>query len=107
MSDLVSRLLGAIEAKEQKARAVQGLGVLLNWPRKNGKATLQAFLEDNDPVVVIERCEADRSIVMTYSAVAQYDDWENSYEHATGRACGLGEAVRIIGGCYGLTEEGP
>lgn len=63
MSDLVSRLHAAVEAKNQKAQSVLNMGVLLDWPRRNGKATLRAFLEDNDPVTVVDRCEADRRIV--------------------------------------------
>lgn len=86
MSDLVSRVLAAIEAKQQKARAVQGLGVLLDWPRRNGKATLRAFLEDNDPVAVIDRCDADRRMVELF----QYHEtrYKNRSEaSATNRLC--------------------
>jgi hypothetical protein len=62
-SDLVSRLLEAITAKEEKARAAKGLSVLLDWPRRNGKATLRAFLDDNDPDSVLRRCAADKATV--------------------------------------------
>lgn len=36
------------------------------------------------------------AIVDLYEPVADYDNPGESYEHATGRACGLGEAVRRI-----------
>ena len=76
MSDLVSRVLAAIQAKEEKARKVQNLGVLLDWPRRNGKATLRAFLEDNDPASVIEGCEADRELVALHRQEGTDRRWE-------------------------------
>jgi hypothetical protein len=60
VTDLVSRLLEAITAKEGKAEAAKALHVSFDMARRNGKATLYAFLDDNDPSSVLRRCAADR-----------------------------------------------
>jgi len=102
MTELVSRLLEAIDERRQKAIRVQGIGVMLDWPRRNGKDTLRAFLEDNDPASIVERCEADRELVEMYVPVAEYEDEE---EWAGGRAAGLGIAVRLLARSYGISVE--
>jgi len=45
---------------------------------------------------VLAECEAKKAIVELYAEHAEYDDPENSYEHATGRIVGLGEALRLL-----------
>jgi hypothetical protein len=63
VTDLVSLLLAAITAKEEKATAAKALHVSVTMPRRNGKETLYAFLNDNDPSSALRRCTADRGIV--------------------------------------------
>lgn len=65
MTDMSARLLEAIAVREARAEAAKPL-MLLQWSRRNGKATLQAFMGDNGPEDVLRRCAADRRIVETY-----------------------------------------
>lgn len=57
-------------------------------------------MELNDPQAAVADCEAHTAILDLYEPVKAYDNLDESYEHATGRACGLGEAVRAIGLAY-------
>ncbi len=50
--------------------------------------------EGHDPALA--DVAAKRQIVELYAEHAEYDDPDNSYEHASGRICGLGEAVRLL-----------
>jgi hypothetical protein len=126
VSDLVSRLLEAIE-KVEHTTELAGPAVI-GWAAyqhengsikycspvaRNGDVWVTGGAETEpssvmvvfDPSSVLRRCEADRELVEAYAKVAEYDNWEDSYEHATGRACGLGEAVRLLARGYGITEE--
>jgi hypothetical protein len=53
------------------------------------------------PERLLAECEAKRRIVEQYAEHADYDNVEDSYEHATGRIVGLGEAVRLLAEVYG------
>lgn len=73
MSDLVSRVLAAIEAREAKAQALLDRLVWddvadsigrdwANWmPEDRGKVLV--YLDDNDPAAVLRRCEAYREAI--------------------------------------------
>lgn len=101
----VEKLLAAIEETERNAEEAKQMRWVFDTNRRNGRTVMKEFFTRNDPAAVLRRCAADRSLVVSYKAVAEYDDWENSYEHATGRAVGLGEAVRLIAEAYGLSVE--
>jgi hypothetical protein len=64
VGDVAARLLAAIDECAAHAEAAKGLALVL--PRRNGKATLHTFMNDNGPEAVLRRCEADRRIVQTY-----------------------------------------
>ena len=79
MTDLVSRLLESITAKEEKAEAAKALHVSLNIARRGGKTTLYAFLNDNDPSSVLRRCAADRKILELHTPkVYETDEWDEN-----------------------------
>lgn len=64
MTDLVSRLLEAITAKEEKAHiANESEGYSLHV--SDGRVL--DFIEDNGPSSVLRRCSADRKIVARHS----------------------------------------
>lgn len=120
MTALITRLLGAIEAKEQKARRVKadwhqvgetGVIVASDGGRNaeecgNGNwAGIAEFMVDNDPSSVLRRCEADRKLVELYREVEIYDDADCQDDPLADRAGGLGEAVRLLAQGYGITEE--
>lgn len=63
MTDLVSRLLEAIDQRAAKATAALDMAVVLNWPRLNGKATMRAYLHEVSPSSTLRRCAADRRTV--------------------------------------------
>lgn len=76
MDDLSSRLLSAIEQKEYKARRATP-GVWRDARRGRPVVTYcgadAAFVEDNDPVVVLRRCAADRAMVEQW--LEESNDW--------------------------------
>lgn len=81
MSDLVSLLLAAIEAREQKARKAQGTtwdvardgevrelgngGTVAYVPRPEDAE----FIAGNDPAAVLRRCAEERKVVLAYKGV--------------------------------------
>jgi len=84
VSDLVSRLLEAIEAKEEKARAVldrelwdeldEALG--RDWPNwlPEDRGTVRAYMVDNDPSSVLRRCKADRETIVQCQRAIRDDE---------------------------------
>lgn len=69
--DLLARLSEEIDAREQKTRSA---ATVLTLGRRNGKATLHAFLAGNSPDAALRRCDADRKIVETYRITVESPD---------------------------------
>lgn len=107
-SDLVSRLLEAITAKEAKAEAAKALHVSLNLARRNGKTTLDAFLNDNDPSSVLRRCAADRKLIERHGPFCDCGARRPPTNPDTGQPiphhydCSAYEAAQILAEAYGL-----
>jgi hypothetical protein len=100
VSDLVSRLLEAIQANEQKARKVEesdGYSVHIS------DSDVEDFFRDNDPSSVLRRCEADRETVNHYRLLRARNDWSQGLGETLGA---LRFVVERIARTYGITEEG-
>jgi len=109
MSDLTYRLLEAIQAKEEKARAIiEGAGdgpwrVASRWgcAERGGTSVIGLtesdihFIADNDPSSVLRRCEADRKLVELHGMVwrnigwLEWDEGEHAEMSAEIPVCGL------------------
>lgn len=91
MSDLVSRLLSAIEAKEAKARRADES----EWYSVHvSDADVEAFWEDSKPAAVLRRCAADRKIVGIHARLGDLKDPDDlTYPEAadTCFTCGPGD----------------
>lgn len=98
MSDLSARLLAAIDERAARAEAAKALHFSFTWPRLNGKATMQAFMNENSPDAVLRRCEADRRIVQTYQRTCN-----SLHIDAFGV---MAETVDNLLDAYGLDKEG-
>lgn len=82
--------------------------LLERWDRirvARDDGSIAEHIADNDPKSVLAMCSAHRQIVELYAEHADYDRPDDSYEHATGRICGLGEALRLIARGYGIQED--
>lgn len=116
MSDLVSRLLEAIEAKEEKALRVKadwhqvgetGVIVASDGGRNpeecaNGNwAGIAEFMVDNDPSSVLRRCEADRRLLKLWADPFGYWTADQAKAAAQMKDAMLLELARG----YGITEE--
>lgn len=124
MSDPISRLLEAIETREQKALkaapgpwrpnaehdevyAADDIPVCEGFALSNNqlRATVD-FIVDNDPASVLRLCRSHKFIVGAYADAKQQAD--RSFAAASyikGLASGLELAVREIAIGYGITEE--
>lgn len=101
MTDLVSRLLEAIAAKEAKARAAQpGPWTVRHWKQGaedwkdvssadysvvansiglDATAATVEFIHDNDPSSVLRRCAVDRKILELHQPkVYETDEWDEN-----------------------------
>src|SRR5687767_10866685 len=65
--DPAGRLLAVIDTRAANARAAKSVTAVLQLARRNGKAVLRAFLDDNAPEVVLRRCEVDREITRLHA----------------------------------------
>lgn len=90
MSDVVSRLLAAIDERERKARAAGSLQAMWWQPggRRNGRNTIREFLTDNDPDSVLRLCQAHRDIVAMFPVSAPHLDTHGSFYGFESRDCG-------------------
>lgn len=98
MTDPSVRLLEEIAVREARAEAAKALGFSFDWPRRNGKSTAQAFLNENDPSAVLSRCAADRRIVATYQRTC-----ESLHIDAFGV---MAETIDNLLDAYGVAKEG-
>lgn len=130
MSDPSSRLLEAIEAREQKARRVKAdwhqvgnTGVIVasdggKNPEECGNgnwAGIAEFMVDNDPSSVLRHCKADRELLREHGpqevASLEHETWAQTF--VVCRCCAVGDrrviypcpTVRIVARGYGITEE--
>jgi hypothetical protein len=107
VSDLVSRLLEAIEAKDQKARAAYGSP----WAADMGAHPNAVFIADNDPSSVLRHCEADRKLMARGGPFCSCYEYGPPTNPNTGLPiphhydCSAYEAATLLAGVYGITEE--
>ena len=124
MDDLITFVRARLDEREKAAQAMQRVyptpwdipdrgwmaRVTADGPNflevvriEQDQAPEDAYLADviehvwrNAPDYALDDIESKRRIVELYAEHSEYDDPGTSYEHATGRICGLGEAVRLL-----------
>lgn len=100
--------LGQWEVLTDGSRYVEGQDITI-YDEGGHSAEQARHIARHDPRSVLADIAAKRAVLELYRPVAEYDNAEESYEHATGRAVGLGEAVRALALAYahrdGYREE--
>ncbi|MFD6070769.1 DUF6221 family protein [Amycolatopsis lurida] len=94
MTALIEFLRAREDDREAKADQVHGLDCDLVLGSITGN--INDSCDCGGPEFVRADVAAKRQIIELYAEHADYDDVENSYEHASGRICGLGEALRLL-----------
>lgn len=129
MSDLVSRVLAAIEETERNAEAATHMRWVFDTNRRNGRTVMEEFFTRHSPAAVLRRCAADREIVELHGIVWRDIGWlaeedgEMLQEEAELPVCGLCvprhssfrrredvpegpcRTVQLIGRGYGISVE--
>lgn len=94
MSDLVPRLLAAIEETERNAEEARHMRWVFDTNRRNGRTVMQEYFTRNDPTAVLRRCAADRKIVGIHARLGDLKDPDDlTYPEAadTCFTCGPGD----------------
>lgn len=112
MSDLVSRVLAAIEDAEQNAQAVTHMHwIFPKTSRMNGRTVLAEFFERNGPAAVLRRCAADRKLLERGGPFCSCYEYGPPTNPNTGQSiphhydCSSYETASLLAGVYGISIE--
>lgn len=113
MSDLVSRLLAAIEEAERNAEKMAQIRWFFTQARRSGQTVMAEYFTRNDPAAVLRRCAVDRKLLELHAQVPTHEGstktgcklclWEYSWGCDVQE--GICDTVKIVAEGYGISVE--